>query len=67
MKTYTIDLTRTYRVVVKANTAKRARECAEFFLGDCPDCSTEQDRKRYNFSIKEIEMVWNDGVRSCCD
>ena len=65
MKTYNVDLTRVYRVVVKANTAKRARECAEFFLGDCPDRSTKQDRDMYNFSIEDIEMVWNDGVKSC--
>ncbi len=62
MKTYRVALARTYAVTVKARNEKEAMECAEFFLGDSSDSSTPEDRKEHNFSIEEIEMVYNDAV-----
>ena len=60
MKTYKIALTRTYNVSIKAENEDRAKRLSEFFLGDCPDRSNEKERAEMNFSIEEIEMVYNE-------
>ena len=60
MKTYKISLTRTYLVTIKAKDEDRAKRFSEYYLGDCPDYSTEKDRLRQNFSIKDIQMVYNE-------
>lgn len=60
MKTYKVALTRTYLVSIKAKSREQAKRFSEFYLGDCPDHSTKKDRMEHNFSIGEIEMVYND-------
>lgn len=60
MKTYKVALTRTYLVSIKADTEDHAKRFSEFYLGDCPDHSNEKDRLENNFSIEDIEMVYNE-------
>ena len=64
MKTYKVSLTRTYLVSIKAENEDQAKIFSEYYLGDCPDSSNEKERLEKNFSIEEIEMVYNeaDGV-----
>ena len=64
MKTYKVSLTRLYVVLIKAENEKSARELTEFFLGDCPDLSTNEYRNKFNFSIIEREMTYNDAFEA---
>ncbi len=60
MKTYTVSLIRTYLVSIEAETEYQAKLYAEYYLGDCSDLSNEKERSEKKFSIKEVEMVWNE-------
>lgn len=62
MKTYQVVLAKLYAVTVKANTKQQARDVAEFYTGDIKDISIIQDRKKYRFSIEEIDCRMNEGV-----
>ena len=50
--------------LIKAENEKSARELTEFFLGDCPDLSTNEYRNKFNFSIIEREMTYNDAFEA---
>ena len=63
MNTYKVDLTRVYTVTVNAESEDEARHYAEFFVGDCRDLSQKKERQEHNFSIANIEMMYNDAVR----
>lgn len=60
MKTFKIALTRTYLVTIKAENEDKAKELTEYYLGDFPDLSDEKDQIEKNFSIEDIEMVYNE-------
>jgi len=60
MKTFKIALTRTYLVTIKAENKDRAKQFSEYYFGDCPNLSDEKEQKENNFSIEEIEMVYNE-------
>jgi len=60
MKKYKALLTRSYIVTIHAQNEHQACECAEFYLGDCPDLSKSKDRKEQKFKIEEVEMTFND-------
>jgi len=57
---YQVCVVRLYAVSIRGENAEKAKELAEFFLGNCEDDSTKEERARYNFKIHEIEMVEND-------
>ena len=59
MKTYKVALTRTYLVSIKAENEHQAKTFSEYYLGNCPDLSDEKEQSEKNFSIEEIEMVYN--------
>ena len=60
MKTFKIGLTRTYLVTVKAENKDNAKRISEYYLGDFPDLSDENERLEKNFYIEDIEMVYNE-------
>jgi len=60
MKTYKVALTRIYFVYIKAENEDRALRFSEYYLGNCPDLSNEKEQIEKNFSINEIEMVYNE-------
>lgn len=60
MKTYKVALTRTYIVSIQAENEDRAKRYSEFFLGDCPDRSLEEEREEMKFKIEGLEMVYNE-------
>ena len=62
MKTYKVSLARSYIVTIKAKDRQRAKDCAEFFIGDCCDVSTLEDKQKHNFFIEEIEPAINDVI-----
>lgn len=62
MKTYKVSLARSYIVTIKAKDRQRAKDCAEFFIGDCSDISTFKDKQQHRFSIEEIEPAINDAI-----
>lgn len=64
MKTFQVLLTRSYIVDIEAENSKEACECAEFFIGDPRDASTEDHRKQYNFRIHDIEMTMNEAIEA---
>ena len=63
MKTYNIALTRIYKVTINAENEETAKELSEFFIGDCPDSSNEKEQEKWNFSIDDIEMVYNEAEK----
>ena len=64
MKTFRVSLVRSYVVFIKSEDEESAREYNEFYLGDCPDLSTAEDRKKNNFSIIESEMTFNEAIEA---
>ena len=60
MKTYKVALTRSYFVSIQAENRDQAKIFSEYYLGDCPDLSTEEEQIKKHFSIKQIEMVYNE-------
>lgn len=60
MKTYKVALTRTYLIAIQAENEDRAKRFSEYYLGDCLDLSNEEEQLEKNFSIREIEMVYNE-------
>lgn len=60
MKKYQVLLSRTYIVDIEAENEVEACRNVEFYLGDCKDISTEDDRKGRKFSIEKIEPAIND-------
>ncbi len=62
MKHFKVSLTRSFVVAIDAENEKQARWLAEFFLGDCPDLSSSEDRKNEKFKIHSIEMTYNEAT-----
>ena len=62
MKKYKVSLARSYIVTIEAENREKARDFAEFFLGDCSDVSTFEDKKKHNFLIEDIELAINDAI-----
>ena len=60
MKTYQVVLTKSYLITIETETQEQARQYSEFFTGDIGDISSEKDRKKINFSIKEINCKMNE-------
>jgi hypothetical protein len=60
MKKYQVYLSRTYIVDIQAESEEEACRNVEYYLGDCEDLSTENDRKTGNFLIEEIEPAINE-------
>ena len=50
MKTYQVVLTKSYVVTVNAETKEKAKRFAEFYTGDIQDISTDENRRKSNFS-----------------
>ncbi len=62
MKTFTVNLTRVYKVTIGAKSEDSAMELAEFFIGNPKDESTDNERQKHQFEIQEIEMVMNEAM-----
>lgn len=62
MKAYRVVLAKSYTIAVKADSPQKAREIAEFYTDDIKDISTNEDRKRFNFSIEEVECGMNESL-----
>jgi len=62
MKTYDIILTKSYLIKINADNKSEAKSFTEFFTGDIEDISTEEDKEKYSFSIKEIECATNETI-----
>lgn len=60
MKKYQVLLSRTYIVDIQAENKEEASRNVEYYLGDCEDLSTENDRIRDNLLIEKIEPAIND-------
>lgn len=60
MRTYKVALTRTYLVSIKAENEEHAKAFSEYYLGDCTDLSNKREQVDKNFSIAEIELVYNE-------
>lgn len=60
MKTYKVELTKTYKIEIKAESENEARYYAEFFTGNIENISTKNDEQKYNFQIRDIECVINE-------
>ncbi|MGE5445612.1 MAG: hypothetical protein ACM3SR_13635 [Ignavibacteriales bacterium] len=60
MKKYQVLLSRTHIVDIQAENKKEACRNVEWYLGDCKDLSSEDDRKRDNFLIERIEPAINE-------
>jgi hypothetical protein len=59
-KAYKVLLHRSYIVDVLAESGDEAMQYAEFYIGDPTDISTENEREKHNFKVRNIEMSYND-------
>ena len=64
MKTYQVVLTKSYVVTVNAKTKEKAKRFAEFYTGDIQDISTDENRKKLDFSIEEIDTRINESLEA---
>jgi hypothetical protein len=64
MKRFKVSLIRSYVVTIDAENEKQARRLSEFYLGDCPDLSTSNDRESRKFKFHEIEMTFNEAIEA---
>ena len=64
MKTYQVVLTKSYVVTVNAETKEKAKRFAEFYTGDIQDISTDENRRKSNFSIEEIDSRMNESLEA---
>ena len=62
MKKYKVSLARSYIVTIEAKNKEKALRCAEFYIGDCYDISTFNDKQENNFLIEEIEPAINEAM-----
>lgn len=62
MKTYQVILAKSYVVTVNAETKEQAKHIAEFYTCDIQDISTNEDRRKFNFSIEEIDCSINESL-----
>jgi len=60
MKTYQVVLTKSFVVTVNAETLKEAKRVCEFYTGDIQDISTDIDRQKGKFEIKNIDCTVNE-------
>lgn len=60
MKTFEVELTKTYKVTIRTDNEDNARVLSEFFTSDITNLSAKSDEEKYNFQIKEIECVMNE-------
>ncbi|MBU0518832.1 hypothetical protein KJ564_07830 [bacterium] len=60
MPKYTVSLSRAYLVDIEAEDREEAARLVEFYLGNCPDLSTDKDREEHHFRITAIESAVND-------
>jgi len=60
LKTFKVALTRTYLVSIKADSEEMAKKYSEYYLGDCQDLSNDKEKIEKNFSIEDIELVYNE-------
>jgi hypothetical protein len=66
MKKFNVILSRTYEIEVEGNNIDDVKKYVEFYIGDCKDEATEEDRKECGIKINNINCVWNE-VTSICD
>ena len=64
MKTYQVVLTKAYVVTVNAKTKEKAKRCAELYTGDIQDISTDEYRRKFKFSIEEIDSRMNESLEA---
>ncbi|MFA4889682.1 MAG: hypothetical protein WC628_08950 [Candidatus Omnitrophota bacterium] len=64
MKTYRVVLTKSYVVTVNAETKEKAKRFAEFYTGDIQDISTDENKRKSNFSIEEIDSRMNESLEA---
>ncbi len=59
-RAYKVLLHRSYIVDVLAESRDEALQYAEFYIGNPADISTENEREKHNFKVRNIEMSYND-------
>jgi len=64
MNNYKVSLTRVYHINIEAENEEKAKRLAEFFIGDPKDESIPKERDNQNFSIGEIEMMYNEAMEA---
>lgn len=60
MKTYQVELTKSYLVTVRAKDKTHARRMCELYTDDSRDISTLENRKKEKFQIENIECTVNE-------
>lgn len=62
MKTFEVILTKSYIVKIKAEDRDKAKEYVELFTGDIQDISSNNNRKKFNFEIEDIDCRINESL-----
>ena len=57
-------MTKSYVVTVNVETKEKAKRFAEFYTGDIKDISTDENRRKSNFSIEKIDSTMNESLEA---
>jgi len=60
MKTFEVILTKSYKVIINAESEEFAREFSQIYTGDIKDISSNKDREKHKFSIESIDCKINE-------
>ena len=63
MPEYQVSVVCSFLVKIQANSAAEAARLSEFFL-TFSDGSSAEDKEKYQFEIKEIELTQNDSLEA---
>jgi len=60
LKTFYVELTKSYLIRIKANNKEQAARIAELYTSDITDISTPEARKNFSFKIEDISREVNE-------
>jgi len=62
MRTFEVNLAKSYLVKIQAEDELKAREFSEFFTSNIQNLSSKIDELKYNFKIEEIDCKFNEAI-----
>ena len=60
MKTFEVNLTKSYLVKIKEKNKEESKELAEFYTGDITDLSSTEEREKECFEIEIIDCMMSE-------
>ena len=62
MKTFKVQLTKSYIITINAENENDAKNFCEFYTSDINDISTEEEKIKNKFEILDIDCKMNESI-----